>query len=150
MTRTFQQGGGTLNFAEFGAGTRPVGMGGVLVAVAEDAESTDWDSANMATLAGPEPNPDTPWTGPVFFRSKISDLRSKIICFPRSWPHRYRHETPIQACSSMRPRRLRLQLTNTRHENRNSKIENRGHTSKGKEATNCQTTDFTEYHLNQM
>ena len=61
---------------EFGAGTRPVGMGGVLVAVAEDAESTDWDSANMATPAGPEPNSLLLWNRAVFFRSKISDLRS--------------------------------------------------------------------------
>ena len=45
----------------------------------------------------------------IFCRSKIYDLRSKFICSPRSWPHRYRHETPIQACSSMRSRRLNLQ-----------------------------------------
>ena len=93
-------------------------MGGALVAVAEDAESTDWDSANTATPAGSEPNLAN-WAPPshrfIFCRSKIYDLRSKFICSPRSWPHRYRHETPIQPCSSMRPGRLNLQPAVSEH-----------------------------------
>lgn len=53
-TLTLSQGGALPQYARFGAGARPAGLGGAFTAMADDANSAFWNASSMAIARGPE------------------------------------------------------------------------------------------------
>jgi len=54
LVLNLSEGGAIPGYTQFGAGARPAGLGGAFSAIADDANSAIWNSANMVLAHGPE------------------------------------------------------------------------------------------------